>query len=136
MTPGGCGVLRDVGRRWRLEPAEAALEGAVQVQGVQGACTLSPTSHICKPSSVEISAASALTSAANSAAGVPCSNVCTLSSGVTSSSGIRDSAASERTTQNEASQIREWAIANGYTVAKRGRLHRDIVQAYRNAKKR
>lgn len=37
---------------------------------------------------------------------------------------------------NEASQIREWAITNGYTVAKRGRLHRDIVEAYRNAKKR
>lgn len=38
--------------------------------------------------------------------------------------------------QNEAKQIREWAVANGYTVAKRGRLHRDIVEAYRNAKKR
>lgn len=38
--------------------------------------------------------------------------------------------------QNEARQIREWALANGYTVAKRGRLHRDIVEAYRNAKKR
>ncbi|WP_022873353.1 histone-like nucleoid-structuring protein Lsr2 [Nesterenkonia alba] len=40
------------------------------------------------------------------------------------------------TPQNEAKQIREWAIANGYQVAKRGRLHRDIVEAYRNAKKR
>ncbi|GAA4912883.1 Lsr2 family protein [Nesterenkonia massiliensis] len=38
--------------------------------------------------------------------------------------------------QNEAKQIREWAIANGHQVAKRGRLHRDIVEAYRNAKKR
>lgn len=38
--------------------------------------------------------------------------------------------------QNEAKQIREWAVANNYTVAKRGRLHRDIVEAYRNAKKR
>lgn len=38
--------------------------------------------------------------------------------------------------QNEAKQIREWAMANGHTVAKRGRLHRDIVEAYRNAKKR
>lgn len=38
--------------------------------------------------------------------------------------------------QNEAKQIRDWAIANGYNVAKRGRLHRDIVEAYRNAKKR
>ncbi|WP_150461886.1 histone-like nucleoid-structuring protein Lsr2 [Nesterenkonia ebinurensis] len=38
--------------------------------------------------------------------------------------------------QSEARKIREWAVANGYSVAKRGRLHRDIVDAYRNAKKR
>ncbi|RJN31626.1 histone-like nucleoid-structuring protein Lsr2 [Nesterenkonia natronophila] len=38
--------------------------------------------------------------------------------------------------QNEAKKIREWAVSHGYTVAKRGRLHRDIVEAYRNAKKR
>ncbi|GAB3850565.1 histone-like nucleoid-structuring protein Lsr2 [Nesterenkonia populi] len=38
--------------------------------------------------------------------------------------------------QNEAKQIREWAVENGYTVAKRGRLHRDIVEAYRAAKKK
>lgn len=38
--------------------------------------------------------------------------------------------------QNEARQIREWATKNGYKVSARGRLHRDIVEAYRNAKKR
>ncbi|WP_188682170.1 histone-like nucleoid-structuring protein Lsr2 [Nesterenkonia cremea] len=38
--------------------------------------------------------------------------------------------------QNEARQIRDWAVKNGYQVSSRGRLHRDIVEAYRNAKKR
>lgn len=38
--------------------------------------------------------------------------------------------------QNEAKQIRDWAVENGYQVATRGRLHRDIVEAYRNSKKR
>ncbi|MBE1514910.1 histone-like nucleoid-structuring protein Lsr2 [Nesterenkonia halotolerans] len=38
--------------------------------------------------------------------------------------------------QNEARQIREWAVKNGHKVSARGRLHRDIVEAYRNAKKR
>lgn len=36
---------------------------------------------------------------------------------------------------NEAAKIREWAADNGYEVSQRGRLHRDIVEAYRNAKK-
>lgn len=38
--------------------------------------------------------------------------------------------------QNEARQIRDWAVKNGHQVSARGRLHRDIVEAYRNAKKR
>lgn len=38
--------------------------------------------------------------------------------------------------QNEAQQIREWAVNNGYQVASRGRLHRDIVEAYRNSRRR
>lgn len=38
--------------------------------------------------------------------------------------------------QNEARQIREWAVKNGHQVSSRGRLHRDVVEAYRNAKKR
>ena len=29
-----------------------------------------------------------------------------------------------------------WAVKNGHQVSSRGRLHRDIVEAYRNAKKR
>ena len=36
---------------------------------------------------------------------------------------------------NEAARIREWAVENGYEVSQRGRLHRDVVEAYRNAKK-
>lgn len=36
---------------------------------------------------------------------------------------------------NEAARIREWAAKNGYEVSSRGRLHRDVVEAYRNAKK-
>lgn len=35
----------------------------------------------------------------------------------------------------EAAQIRKWAAANGYEVAARGRLHREIIEAYRNAKR-
>lgn len=38
--------------------------------------------------------------------------------------------------QNEAREIRAWAVKNGYEVSTRGRIHRDIVDAYRNAKKR
>lgn len=38
--------------------------------------------------------------------------------------------------KNEAKKIRQWAEENDYPVAKRGRLHSDIVEAYRNAKKR
>lgn len=37
---------------------------------------------------------------------------------------------------NDAKKIREWAEANGYPVAKRGRLHADIVEAFHNSKKR
>lgn len=29
--------------------------------------------------------------------------------------------------------IRRWAAANGYQVSERGRIHRDVVEAYRNA---
>ena len=36
---------------------------------------------------------------------------------------------------SEAAKIREWAQENGYEVSQRGRLHRDIVEAYRNSKK-
>lgn len=36
---------------------------------------------------------------------------------------------------SEAAKIREWAQENGYEVSRRGRLHRDIVEAYRNSKK-
>jgi hypothetical protein len=35
--------------------------------------------------------------------------------------------------RQEAAAIRQWAKANGYEVAARGRIHRDVVQAYRNA---
>lgn len=38
--------------------------------------------------------------------------------------------------QNEARDIRAWALKNGYEVSSRGRIHRDITEAYRNAKKR
>lgn len=38
--------------------------------------------------------------------------------------------------QNEARDVREWALKNGYEVSSRGRLHGDIVEKYRNAKKR
>lgn len=37
---------------------------------------------------------------------------------------------------NEASKIREWAVANGYSVSRRGRLNRDIEEAYRKAHKK
>lgn len=33
----------------------------------------------------------------------------------------------------EASQIREWARANGYNVSSRGRVNSEIVDAYRSA---
>ena len=36
----------------------------------------------------------------------------------------------------EAAQIRKWAAENGYEVSSRGRLHRDVVEAYRNAKRK
>lgn len=35
----------------------------------------------------------------------------------------------------EAARIRAWAQENGYEVSTRGRIHRDIVEAYRNAKR-
>lgn len=34
---------------------------------------------------------------------------------------------------NEAKVIREWANNNGYELAEKGRIPRDIVEAYRNA---
>ena len=36
----------------------------------------------------------------------------------------------------EAAQIRKWAAENGYEVSSRGRLHRDVVEAYRNARRK
>lgn len=33
----------------------------------------------------------------------------------------------------EAARIRAWAKENGYEVSARGRLHRDVIQAYRQA---
>ncbi|ACS29718.1 Lsr2 family protein [Micrococcus luteus] len=36
----------------------------------------------------------------------------------------------------EAAQIRKWAAENGFEVSSRGRLHRDVVEAYRNAKRK
>ncbi len=33
----------------------------------------------------------------------------------------------------EAAQIRAWAQENGYEVAPRGRIHRDVIEAYRQA---
>lgn len=36
----------------------------------------------------------------------------------------------------EAAQIRKWAAESGYEVSSRGRLHRDVVEAYRNARRR
>ena len=38
--------------------------------------------------------------------------------------------------QVEAAPIRKWAAENGYEVSSRGRLHRDVVEAYRNAKRK
>lgn len=35
--------------------------------------------------------------------------------------------------RNETKLIREWAKKNGYELADRGRIHRHIVEAYRNA---
>jgi hypothetical protein len=35
--------------------------------------------------------------------------------------------------RQEAAAIRQWAQANGYEVSARGRLHRDVIEAYRNA---
>lgn len=35
----------------------------------------------------------------------------------------------------EAAQIRKWAAENGYEVSSRGRLHRDVVEAYRNSQR-
>ncbi|WP_431197218.1 Lsr2 family DNA-binding protein [Streptococcus pneumoniae] len=32
--------------------------------------------------------------------------------------------------------MRKWAAENGYEVSSRGRLHRDVVEAYRNAKRK
>lgn len=36
----------------------------------------------------------------------------------------------------EAAEIRKWAADNGYEVSNRGRLHRDVVEAYRNSKRK
>lgn len=36
----------------------------------------------------------------------------------------------------EAAEIRKWAADNGYEVSSRGRLHRDVVEAYRNSKRK
>lgn len=36
----------------------------------------------------------------------------------------------------EAKEIRKWAADNGYEVSSRGRLHRDVVEAYRNARRK
>ena len=33
----------------------------------------------------------------------------------------------------EAARIRAWAKENGYDVAPRGRIHRDVIEAYRQA---
>ena len=35
----------------------------------------------------------------------------------------------------EAAEIRKWAADNGFEVSSRGRLHRDVVEAYRNSRK-
>jgi hypothetical protein len=35
--------------------------------------------------------------------------------------------------RQQAAAIRRWAQENGYEVSARGRLHRDIIEAYRNA---
>lgn len=40
------------------------------------------------------------------------------------------------TPQTEARQIRKWAVDNGYPVSVKGRLHRDVVEAYREARMR
>lgn len=37
--------------------------------------------------------------------------------------------------RQEAAAIRQWAKDNGYQVSARGRLHRDVIEAYRNATK-
>ncbi len=37
------------------------------------------------------------------------------------------------TPKQEGAQIRAWARQNGYEVADRGRIHRDVIQAYRQA---
>jgi hypothetical protein len=37
--------------------------------------------------------------------------------------------------RQETADIRRWAKENGYEVSERGRIHSDIVQAYRNAHK-
>nr|WP_221419068.1 Lsr2 family protein [Micrococcus cohnii] len=36
----------------------------------------------------------------------------------------------------EAAEIRKWAAENGYEVSARGRLHRDVVEAYRNSRRK
>lgn len=37
--------------------------------------------------------------------------------------------------RQEAADIRRWAKDHGYEVSERGRIHRDVIQAYRNAHK-
>lgn len=38
--------------------------------------------------------------------------------------------------KNEASEIRQWAIENGYEINERGRLRRDVIEAYRESTQR
>ncbi len=37
--------------------------------------------------------------------------------------------------KNEAAEIRKWAAENGFEVNERGRLRRDVVEAYREAQR-
>lgn len=37
--------------------------------------------------------------------------------------------------KNEAAEIRKWALENGFEVNERGRLRRDVVEAYREAQR-
>jgi hypothetical protein len=45
----------------------------------------------------------------------------------------RSSSAAARAKREKTAQIRAWATANGYTIAKRGQLSQDIVAAYEAA---
>ena len=54
----------------------------------------------------------------------------------TESMGEAEKARYKASLKEEAAQIRKWAAENGYEVSSRGRLHRDVVEAYRNAKRK